>query len=194
MKSFLKCVFHFDFILLYLFSLFSVRPNGKQSGQINMYSLVISDEFLSPIWTILTEHNFANFITFWLKEWLRIGGSVPNELCTDMSLALLNAGVCAFTSYCNLNDYINTLFGMNLEEEIDGIPVPQFECFIRIDIAHLLKNVASCKAFANKKSKVRETYVRCVALLVKETDIKQAKLIIQCILIMTYAQSEGMHI
>lgn len=171
----------------------SVRPGGKQSGQINMYTLVISDTFLCPIWTILTEHNCANFISFWLKEWLRLGGSVPNELCTDMSLALLNAGVCAFTSYTSLSDYIDTLFSMNFYDE-ECATVPTFECFIRIDVAHLIKNVASCAAFSNKKPKVRETYIRCVALLVKATDIKEVTLIIKCILIMAYAQSEGMMI
>lgn len=156
-----------------------------------MLTLVISDDFLSPIWTMLTENSTANYITFWLNEWLSLGGSVPNELCTDMSLALLIAGVRAFTSYCSLDEYINTLFGMNFEKENVGMPVPQFECFIRIDIAHLFKNVASSEAFANKKPKVRETYLRCVALLVKETDIENARKIITCILVMAYSQTEG---
>lgn len=172
------------------FSSISAIPNGKQSSQINMYTLVISDGFLCPIWTILTEHNFANFISFWLKEWLRLGGSVPNELCADMSLALLNAVVTAFTSYNSLSDYIDTLFSMNFYDE-ERSTTPIFECFVRIDIAHLLKNVATCAAFANKNPKVRETYIRCVALLVKATDIKEATLIVKCILIMAYTKSEG---
>lgn len=155
-----------------------------------MYTLVISDKFLCPIWTILTEHNVANFISFWLKEWLRHGGTVPNELCVDMSLALLNAGVCAFTSYNSLSNYIDTLFSMNFFDE-DRVTMPKIECFIRIDVAHLLKNVATCAAFANKKSKVRETYLRCMGLLVKATDIKEVTLLIKCTLILAYAQSEG---
>lgn len=84
-------LFLIDFIRL------SVRPTGKNSGHIFMYTLVIADGFLCPIWTMLSEINNANFITFWLNKWLRLGGKVPNEYCCGMSLAILNAGVCAFT-------------------------------------------------------------------------------------------------
>lgn len=157
-----------------------------------MYTLVISDKFLCPIWTILTEQNVTNFISFWSNEWLRIGGSVPNELCCDMSLALLNAGVCTFTSYSNLNEYINTLFGLNFENEpCFEATAARMQCFIRIDIAHLIKNVASSESFSIKKPKVRETYIRCVALLIKATHFHEVTLLIKYILIMAYAQSEG---
>lgn len=137
---------------------------------------------------MLSEMHNANCISFWLKEFVRRGGSVPNEFCCDMSLALLNAAVCAFTDFSNLNDYINALFSLNL----NSTPLrPRIKCMIRIDIAHLIKNVAKYKHFDDTWPKIRETYTRCVWLLIKETDFGIARKIIFCVLIMTYASTEG---
>lgn len=155
-----------------------------------MYTLVIYDgiKLLCPIWTVLSEMNNANFICFWLREWLRLGGTAPEEFCADMSLALLNAGVCAFTEFGSLSDYINAVFVLNFD---DKLPVPKV--MIRIDVAHLLNNVAKFKHFVDKRPKVRETYIRCVALLVRETNFLEAEELIRSILIIAYASSEGKH-
>lgn len=114
--------------------------------------MVISDGYLAPIFSMLSEVHNANFIGFWLKEFIRLGGSIPNEFVADMSMALLNAAVNAFTSHLNLKSYMNALFSLNFDNN-KSTP----ECFIRIDVAHLIKAVASCKHFVNKKAKVRET-------------------------------------
>lgn len=137
---------------------------------------------------MLSETHNANFISFWLKEFIRLGGSVPNEFCCDMSLALLNAAVCAFTDFSNLNDYINALFSLHL----NSTPfLAKIKCMIRIDIAHLIKNVAKYKHFDDKWPKIRETYTRCVWLLIKETDFGIARKIIFCVLVMAYSSTEG---
>lgn len=154
-----------------------------------MYSLAISDGFLASIFTMLTEIHNANFIAFWIKEFLRLGGSIPNEFCVDMSKALVNASVSALTSFSSLTDYINTLFGFHLHTQ-HLAP----SCFIRIDIAHLLKNVATSKHFANSKAKVRETYTRCVGLILKETEFQEIRDIIFSVLIMAYSSTEGVYI
>lgn len=104
-----------------------------------------------------------------------------------MSTALLNAAVIAFTSHLNLKSYINALFALNSGSRPLALP----ECFIRIDIAHFLKAITSCVHFANKKAKVRDMYVRCVALLLKETEIIEARKIIYSILVMAYSETEG---
>lgn len=151
-----------------------------------MYALVISDGYLAPVFNMLSEIHNANFITFWLKEFLRLGGGIPNEYCVDMSLALLNAGVNAFTIYSNLNDYMNALFALNFDNT-KSVPT----CFIRIDIAHLMKNVAMSKHFSNDRPKIRETYLRCIGLLLKETNIDEVRNIIFSVLVMAYFSTEG---
>lgn len=138
---------------------------------------------------MLSEIHNANFLAFWLKEWLRLGDRIPSEFNADMSLALLNAGVCAFTDYTSLASYTNALFRMILGDTNIAKP----SCFIRIDIAHLMKNIASFKQFALMQPKVREIYIRCVALLMMEQDIHKAREIIKSVLIMAYSSTEGMH-
>lgn len=135
---------------------------------------------------MLSEIHNANFITFWLKEFIRLGASVPNEYCVDMSLALLNAGVNAFTNHSTLIDYMNAVFALNFDPTKPAPP-----CFIRIDIAHLMKSVAMSKHFTKDKPKIRETYLRCVGLLLKETDIEEARKLIFSVLVMAYFSTEG---
>lgn len=136
---------------------------------------------------MLSEVHNANFICYFLKEFVRLGGSTPSEFVVDMSLALLNAAATAFTSHLNLKSYINAVFAMNFDSKR-----PKPEMYIRIDIAHLLKAVASCPHFVNKKPKVRETYIRCVGLLIKETNLDEAERIIFAILVMAYSETEGL--
>lgn len=166
----------------------SERPDGKLSGHIYLYALTISVGVneLVPIFTMLSEIHNANFISFWLKEFVRLGGSVPNEFCVDMSLALSNAAVNAFKSYKSLSEYVNLLFNMNFDSE-----KPKPDVQLSFDIAHVMAHVAKCKELVNVKAKVRETYIRCVGLLIKETDINEARKIILSVLIMAYSSTEG---
>lgn len=148
---------------------------------------MISDGYLAPVFSMLSEVHNANWICFWLKEFLRLGGSTPNEFVIDMSLALLNAATTAFTSHLNLKSYINALFAMNFDTTLT-----KPETYIRIDIAHLLKAVASCPHFVNKKPKVREMYLRCVGLIIKETNLEELETIIFAVLVMAYSETEGL--
>lgn len=151
-----------------------------------MYALVISDGYLVSVFNMLSEIHNANFITFWLKEFLRLGGSIPREYCVDMSLALLTAGVNAFTEYSNLADYMNAVFALWID---DTKPTPS--CFIRIDIAHLMKSVAMSKHFTKDKPKVKQTYLHCIGLLLKETNFVDARKLIFSVLVMAYSSTEG---
>lgn len=136
---------------------------------------------------MLSEAHNANFISFWLKEFIRLGGKIPNEFASDMSLALLNAAVTSFTSHPNLKSYISSLFALNFDET-----APRPECYIRIDIAHFLKAIVSCKHLTNLKPKARETYVRCMGLMLKERDIGIIGKIIFAMIIRATTGTEGM--
>lgn len=154
---------------------------------------MISDRFQISIFSMLSEIHNANHITFWLNEWIRLGGIVPREFVCDMSLALLNAGVRAFAKEFTILDYINTLFNtMNARENnaISSMKIPN--CFIRIDIAHLMKNVTSCKALQKKPLKVKDFFIRCVALLMRMDSLMEAMEHIKAVLIVAYSETEGM--
>lgn len=117
----------------------------------------MSDGYQAPVFSMLSEKHDANFIHFWLTEWLRLGGSVPKEFTSDMSLALLNAAARAFGKHSSLDAYIDTLFKCILSTDDTTNVAP--DCFIRIDFNHLMKNVTSSKAFTNVRPKVKEFFV-----------------------------------
>lgn len=149
------------------------RLEGNKTSSIYSYALVVSDGFQVPVFSMLSEKHDANFIHFWLTEWLRLGGSVPKEFTSDMSLALLNAAARAFGKHPSLDSYLDTLFKCIISNESDTNLVPG--CFVRIDFNHLMKNVTSSKAFVSVRPKVKEFFVRCVAEMIKITDIATLK-------------------
>lgn len=141
---------------------------------------------------MVSERHDANFITFWLMEWLRHGGSVPKEFTVDMSLsvdmALLNAGTRVFANFSSLRSYIDALFKFHFSSTSFVVP----NSYIRIDIAHLMKNIATSKSLYRVRPKVKEFFVRCVAELVKETDFKNAEKHIRNVLIVALSKTEGL--
>lgn len=143
-----------------------MKPDGKYSKDFFLYSLLISDQYVAPVFKMLTEVHNTNFITFWIREFVRLGGCIPDKFCVGFSLAALNAGVCAFTAFSNLNDYVDALYVLYFDI---SKPIPR--CHIRIDISHLLRNVKTCKHFANSKKSVCNTYVNYVAHLQKQDNI-----------------------
>lgn len=157
------------------------------SSSIYLYALVISDGYQVPVFSMVSERHDANFITFWLMEWLRHGGGVPKEFTVDMSLALLNAGTRVFANYSSLRSYIDALFKYHFSSSSFVVP----NSFIRIDIAHLMKNVATSKSLHGVRPKVKEFFVRCVAELVKETELKNAEKHIRNVLIVATSKTEG---
>lgn len=161
------------------------------SGSIYLYVLVISDGYQVPVFSMVSEKHDANFITFFLMEWLRNGGSVPNEFTVDMSLALLNAVARAFANYSSLNSYIDALFKYHISSNSStSFTVPNV--FIRIDLAHLMKCVVSFESLRGVRPKVKEFFVRCVAELIKETSFKNAENHIRKVLIVALSKTEGL--
>lgn len=141
---------------------------------------------------MLTEAQNANMITFWLTEWIRLGATIPCEFVSDMSLALLNAGVRAFAKESSIREYINTVFCLvngRGNQPVSSKAIPS--CFIWIDLAHLMKNVVSCKPIRRVPFKVRDFFIRCVAILAKMDSLAKAKRHIEAVLIVAYSQSEG---
>lgn len=162
---------------------------GNHTGSIYLYALVVSDGYQVPVFSMLSEKHDANFIHFWLTEWLRLGGTVPKEFTSDMSLALLNAAARAFGNRSSLDSYIDSLFKCIISTDEDVHLAP--DCFVRIDINHLMKNAASSTAFIKVRPKVKEFFVRSVAEMVKITDIAIARQHIYDVLIVAYSQTEG---
>lgn len=125
---------------------------------------------------------------FWLLEWRKQGGTVPKEFTVVMSLALLNAAARALANFSSLDAYMETLF--QIVQNPESPPVAP-STFIRIDIAHLIKNVVDSDAFCDVRPKVKDFFVRCVALLIKKTDFVKARQHIQDVLFVALSTNEG---
>lgn len=150
--------------------------------------MVISDGFQIPVHQMLSELNDMNWINYFLSAWVKHTSDIPNQFTSDMSLALLNGGVKAFTSCGGLADYIKVMFDL-LQGNVRNRQIPQ--CFIRIDIAHLMKNVTTCDALHNKPKKMRDFFIRSVAWLLTVDDLELAKEHIFSVFIVATSLTEG---
>lgn len=90
------------------------RPGDENSGHIFLYAIVIYDTLESQLCvaSMLSESHNSNAIHYWLTEWIRLGGTVPDEFVSDMSPALLNAAIRAFAGLDNMKGYNETCFGI----------------------------------------------------------------------------------
>lgn len=165
------------------------RPGNEKSGQIFHYAMVIRDGFKVPVQSMTSELNTANWLTFWMSDWVQETSEIPNQFTSDGSMALLNAAVRSFTTCSSVADYVNAMFDL-LCKPPANISIPQ--CFIRTDIAHFMKKVTSCDALKNAVTKVRDFFIRCVAILMQIDNIEEAKSHIYSVLIVAFSSSEGM--
>lgn len=140
-----------------------IHRQNQKSGAIFLYQAVASGvNEIVPLFQMLSEKHDANIIQYWLGEWLRSGGTVPNEVITDFSFALLNAVAGAFNN-CNLSNYIKLcLKCLNYNKDAKTI-VPK--CFIRLDIAHIIKMIARWQCFHGKAPRIKDFYMRCIGFL-----------------------------
>lgn len=138
--------------------------------------------------SMLAEESDANWLTLWMSQDVKRSSEVPNEFVSDMSMALLNAAVRSYTHCPSVADYIDLMLNLLRGDTVNRF-VPQ--CFIRIDIAHFIKNVTKCEELNNSPKKVRDFYIRCVAILLQITDFQKAEEHIFSVLVVALSSTEG---
>lgn len=165
-----------------------------------MYSIVISDGFQLSVYSALSEDQSANFLAFWLSEFLKTYGRIPKLFVCDMSFAIINAAVRAFGQYSSISQYLDIIFRiLNREKNpikisrshMDLISPPH--CMIRIDFAHLMNLIKNNKALNSPGTwkKVRDFYMRCIAILIQTKSLEFAKNQIYSVLIVSKSKTEG---
>lgn len=179
---------------------FIERPGNKRSSNILLYSIVISDGFQLSIYSALSEDQSANFLTFWMSEFLKTYGQAPKIFVCDMSFALINAAVRAFAQYPSISEYLDIIFRIInrkknpiriIKSHSSIIKVPT--CLIRLDFAHLMKLINDNKALNSHSTwkKVKDFYMRCIAILIQTTDLDFARTQIYSILVVAKSKTEG---
>lgn len=165
-----------------------VRENGDKSKRIFLYTFVIEDDFEIPVYSMLSEVHTMSHITYWFHEFIRLYNHIPNEFVCDMSTVLLNAAAKSFGGCANIDDYVNWLFNVVKHSNNNGRNI---KCFIRIDVAHFVKNLATCDSLKCKPSDQKQFYVRATCLLINCTSLAQAEKILSSILIIAKSSAKG---
>ncbi|KAF0726755.1 Uncharacterized protein FWK35_00030290, partial [Aphis craccivora] len=161
------------------------------SSHIFLYEGVLSsDEFQVSVLQMISEKQNTFTIYSWLQSWLNDGVLPPQETVTDCSMALLGAIARAFCGGITVNFYVNTCLEILLHGKSSASH--QLQCYMRIDIAHLIKLVCRWKCWQEIKSQhLKQFFVRCTVLLIKAEELFDFQYTLVDILIVASSQYDG---
>lgn len=163
------------------------KPDGSKRV-VYLYQAVCGyRKKILPLFQLISEKHDTNTLTYWMREWLRSGGSVPKQVVIDYSLALLNATSLAFNN-SDLKTYIENC--IVFDNSSSSMRVQRPRCLIRIDIAHLIKLVARWSCFKHESLEKKDFYLRCVGLLSTCTKIDEFIQICTDVLSVTFSTYE----
>lgn len=163
-----------------------LKPNGE-TKYVLLYQMVMQgDEGIYPISQMLSTKQDTNSITYWLKMFLKLTRCIPEEASCDFSLALLNAITLSFNE-CRLNVYLELCFSW-LKTGHKCLELP---CFVRLDIAHLIKTVCKKDVFQHKQGKVKDFYVRCVGIMSCCETIENFEEVLSSTLVVALSECDG---
>lgn len=138
------------------------RPNDGNSA-VFLYTVVSHiNDLIIPVAQMVSEKHDANFIGYWLQEWIRKGAKIPKSVIVDRSKALENATAKAFNNV-TFSMYNNFCI-MLLLGEIRNLSF--LKCWIRNDIAHILKSLTMWKCFKkNENKRLKYFFMLCLGYL-----------------------------
>lgn len=159
------------------------------SSHIFLYEAVINTGYGQiPVTQMLSEKQDGLTIFNWLGQWLKSGIRPPNESVSDFSLALLGAMSRAFCNGNSLRNYLDICFSILLGEKKE---LPQ--CFIRIDVAHMLKIFCRLNRLTGIQNKhLKHFYVRGLRLLLTSHDIDEFENILTSLLTVMMSETDGL--
>jgi len=145
-----------------------------------LYDAIVYDDIRMHSFTVcsmISEGHDNSIIYNWLSRWLKNDLPSPKETCCDMSIALLSVLVRSFTQYTTLNDYMGVcaqlLLGtISLNSNLLS------RCFIRVDIAHFIKNLTKWSCFTTVQRRVKEVYLRVICHIIKSQSLTEIRSIL----------------
>lgn len=157
------------------------------SAHIFLYEVVATSSFGQiPVCQMLSEKQDTLTIFNWLINWLHCVNKVPNEVICDYSTALLGAITRAFYNQ-TIGQYADSCYDF-LTEKILILPI----CFIRIDIAHMLKLFCRLNLFKGIHNKhLKQFYVRSFRILLSSATLNEFKEILTALLIVIKSDTDG---
>lgn len=164
-----------------------IRTKNKiPSAHIFLYQIITEvDGQTVPLCQQLSEKQDMLSIYYWMANWVNTGISPPDECVCDYSKALIGAITRSLCNRKSLHEYINTCFSYLISDK-NILP----ECYVRIDIAHMIHMICRWKCLSVRKP-VKDFYVRSIGLLIKTQDIEDFKKILEMIIIIACAETDG---
>lgn len=164
----------------------TVSSYGIESSNIFLYVIVTNFEGkVIPLAQMLSAKHHSLFIKKWLQQWLESGATPPTEIVTDNSAALQNA-VCMAFNKLNYHAYLSYCLQLLLRHHCELLP-----CFIRMDIAHLIKAVTRWKCFQDKQPIVKDFFTKCVGYMSNISEIQLFEECLTAVLIISNSQYEN---
>lgn len=161
------------------------KITGESSRHIFLYECTVSDKCTNTQYAVcnmLTEDQNAIAIYNWIANWLRDGAQIPNEVVTDMSLALMYACVLAFSKFKSLNDYINHCF--------DAIFLKNTfveKCYLRYDVAHIMKVISGWTSLKSQHRLTKQFYLKAMGQLIQCTVLTDMENILKSLFTVAYS-------
>lgn len=159
------------------------------SAYIFLYEALISSSFGQlPVTQMLSEKQDTLTIWNWLAQWNKYVLHEPNETVCDYSKAILGALTRAFCDGMKLSTYIHACF-LILSGNND-IKLPK--CYIRLDVAHVIKIFCRFNCFSEKNNKyLKEYYVRGLRLLLTTEEFLEFKTLLEALLTVIMCETDG---
>lgn len=156
------------------------RPFSNKSSAIFLYQAKVYDESTGmefPVCQMISERHDNMAIYSWLYDWIKQSVPTPPSCVSDRSIAILSGAVQAFTQYKTLSEYLIHCYNVLFFDEIEELP----KCFVRCDIAHLIKNITCWKPLKKLTPNVRVFYVHSIAELLKANSVGQVENIVKAL-------------
>lgn len=109
---------------------------------------------ITPIFQILSGKHDMIAIEYWSRTFFKLACHIPEEVTCDFSLALLNAIILSFNE-CRLKIYIDLCFRWLQDEQLQFALV----CYVRLDLAYVIKMLCQKKMFNGEPGMVKDFYV-----------------------------------
>jgi len=158
------------------------------SSHIFLYEAVVNTGYGQiPITQMISEKQNCLTIYKWLGDWLNSGIRPPDEAVCDFSMALLGAMSRAFCDGISIRSYLENCFNILVGQDRQ---LPQ--CFIRIDVAHMMKIFCRLKPLAGINNKhLKNFYVRGLRLLLTSDEMDEFKNILTTLLTVMMSEKDG---
>jgi len=156
------------------------------SNNIFLYEGVINTGFGQiPVVQMVSESLDTDNIFNWLCRWKKVVIRCPQEAVCDYSLPILGAMSRAFCN-ASLREYVDKCFSC-LNNPQSNLP----SCYIRIDVAHMVKIFCRLKCLNGKNKHFKVFYVSCLRLLLVSKHIDDFREILTNLLTVLLSETDG---